>query len=446
MKYIIYSLLLVVLSQVGGWTSAEASYIELSPEYDIGLSGLFSAGTTTLEQRIVITDSPTTLCNSGTAYGGDLIYYGSNQLSLFTSTTTDRVTGGTDFDLVTFEAEHGDGDYVYFSANLSGCYGHAGADNTAYLFFSIIDGEFVFNTIPVEPTNTNTRIIRFYPAEDSTAATGTQAVGFDGYLNIDDWNGEPAYFSYLLIDIEPFNQTGCLLGAGDCPYVDVEQDLTTFGGFNYSTTTNLDQIGEDRHTACIYYDPITIFGFSFNYHVVCDDASFTVATGTGFLNLSNTIYDEWASGFASTTLNIANVCNILSSSFSMSNCLMGIIVPPASVIQDNLTILSQQAPWGYLFRLYDILNGSATTSTTTLPTIDYTWGTTSPFYGYDISFDPFGALASSTNILNEVNSDQVEQKSFREITEPVITLIVYLGLFFVVMNKLLKLKINDNVN
>jgi len=143
---------------------------------------------------------------------------------------------------------------------------------------------------------------------------------------------------------------------------------------------------------------------------------------------------------ASTTASLANVCLPFTGGFNIGDCLTLLIYPGDEVVSQQFAILRNYPPWGYGFRLYDLFSGNATTSTTTMPVLSYTAGTSSMLYvgNGTYTFDPFGTLLESGSIVNAV-SDQVEPKTVWEILEPVIKLIVYLMLGFIILNDLLKL-------
>jgi len=290
-----------------------------------------------------------------------------------------------------------------------------------------------------------TRIILFTPYTGTTVATGTQSVGFNGYLNFDDWNVEPAYFTFKDWGYRP-QAFGFVRDAFSCgtDCIQVEQDLNTFGAFSYSTTTNLQNLGTRNHEACIYYNPVTLFGYSFAYSKVCDSGVYTVSASS--TALTNSWLTDFQSAFSSTTATVATACSPLSSSFSMALCLSSMLVPPGDIMVQEVQGFKNIAPWGYAFRFYDIASGNATTSTSTLPVLEYSFGTSSPLYAIgltSISFDPFGTLSSSTSIVNTL-SDQAVPKTAWEILAPIINIIVYLMLGMMIINDLGFIKHKDH--
>ena len=138
---------------------------------------------------------------------------------------------------------------------------------------------------------------------------------------------------------------------------------------------------------------------------------------------------------ASSTASVASACNIFTGG-NMGDCLTLMIYPPDSTIQDDATILENLPPWGYAFRFYNLL--TATTSTSTLPTISYTFASSSPLASTigQIAFDPLGAIQQSGTLIDSWQSDQ-GGGNFFQIFEPIIKIIVYLALFMEIARELL---------
>lgn len=284
------------------------------------------------------------------------------------------------------------------------------------------------------PSN-QTRIAEFFPSKGSEVnATTSLTVGFRGFLNIDDWNSEPANYSFIVN-----NANG---GAhGNFGFAVNNVPLTTFGDFTYTTTTPVQTHDQLSFTACIQYNPITILGFSFAYHSVCDDWGVTVdahatSTATGFSQ-------EFQDALSSTTDTVTNLCNPFSADFSAGGCLGALIYPPGDILVGQFVALKSIPPWGYGFRFYDILSGNATTSTTTLPAISYTSASSSIFGITTFHFDPFSALTSTSSIVN-TKSDQAVPKTVWEIVSPLVHILVYFSLLFMVLHDLQVVRHNEN--
>jgi hypothetical protein len=112
-----------------------------------------------------------------------------------------------------------------------------------------------------------------------------------------------------------------------------------------------------------------------------------------------------------------------------------VVWPGQQAISDDFTIIQQTPPWGYIFRVVDILN--ATTTTTTLPTIDYTFASSSPMSVIgDIHFDPFGEIAQSGALINQMTSDRPDHATVWTIMMPIVNIFVYLVLFTMIVHDL----------
>lgn len=118
----------------------------------------------------------------------------------------------------------------------------------------------------------------------------------------------------------------------------------------------------------------------------------------------------------------------------MGDCLTLAIFPPPSDLDDDIQILKQTPPWGYAFRMYDILASS--TATTTLPQISYTFTGALSAFG-DIHFDPFGMLSQSGDLISEMKStDPTNPETVWQIFMPFIKIFVYLVLVLMIIHDL----------
>lgn len=131
--------------------------------------------------------------------------------------------------------------------------------------------------------------------------------------------------------------------------------------------------------------------------------------------------------------------------FDVLACVGVAILPPQSILDTDInefrTRFATIAPIGYLTRFIDILNAS-TTASTTLPTIAYTFGSTSPLGISTIEFDPFSTLDDPDNPLY-YTSDQAESKTVAEIFETPINIVIYLTLFLLIIREITSLNLSD---
>jgi len=283
---------------------------------------------------------------------------------------------------------------------------------------------------------TQTRIVSFIVPINSTIATGTNVVGFTGFISEEDFNDGPSYYTYSLQRISNGNTLGTMVVQTGAI------DITSDGYFDYATTVS-DMAGTYFQSASIAYSPWCLFGYCDPLGITSEEvvASGLFQAGTDPLN---TYAETWLSNletmFASSTVSVVTACNPLSGNFSISYCLTGLIYPGTDQVAGYLTQIRSQAPWGYGFRFYDIMNGTVSTSTVLMPKLTYTSASTSIFGIATFEFDPFQTLASSTNIIANAVSDQSEQKTVRQIFEPIVKMIVYLGLAFILIRKLFSIK------
>lgn len=135
---------------------------------------------------------------------------------------------------------------------------------------------------------------------------------------------------------------------------------------------------------------------------------------------------------------IVENCKPFSSFWSVSLCLNYLLYPKQDQVEANLEALKEdflsRVPVGYVTRFVVILTG---TTTVALPSISYTFGSTSPLYstfnGDPIEFDPFGALASVESPVNW-RSDQTTGKTLWQIVAEPLNYLLYLTLLFMIVH------------
>lgn len=294
-------------------------------------------------------------------------------------------------------------------------------------------GAFYTDTYSESPLDV-TRIITTVPEHASTTATTTsKSVGFTANIASGDYVSD-GYFNFY-IRRDGISQFAGPAMAGENGNI-ITKNPDAVSGFNtFSTTTALSVIG--KHTLHVEYrKPKTFIGIPFGYEIItATTTSFTVGQLNPFEQFQEDTASDLSDLIASSTASVADSCTPLSGSFGVGACLYALIVPTGSQMSDNIIVLRAIPPWGYVFRTYDILAGNATTSTSTMPTISYTTGTTSFIGATTFDFDPFGTLLDAGSIVN-TPSDQEEQKTVWEIMEGVINLIVYLSLIFMIIRDL----------
>lgn len=223
------------------------------------------------------------------------------------------------------------------------------------------------------PVDVSTRIDTVIPANASTTATSTAlSVGFSGYVNEDDWvSGE-----YLKIEVR-HSHDSCLQAAGvgflNC---DVRLSETyanvVDGTFSYSTTTPATQIGEYTINAGVYNPR----WYWWDEEVVATSTYFTAVEPTWL----DQVYSSHATSSpfhleyqntATSTEAVKNMCNPMSWGFSVSDCLLALMIPQNTegFAQYTRTQVLQKWPIGYITDLVDIFSATTTSSLTVLEAV-----------------------------------------------------------------------------
>jgi len=327
--------------------------------------------------------------------------------------------------------------------------------------------------------DTSTHFISVTPADGSVVAT-TTTLEADLFANLNDFNGVGLGFGSLFIKAKQDSASSCTTSlyksicqgenAPTAKQLQVYIGTTTStgilsGDYNMSDTVTFPTAGKwdityeiVTGTAPPWYCAQWLFGSDYcgiqysaivsttttiivGYKLPIDTVLETVASSSvhSYTDMSQTISDI----LASTTAQFADACNPIGGSFNAGNCLTLAFWPGSSAINDDFTILKETPPWGYVFRFIDILN--ATTSTSSLPKVQYTLSTTSPFYPYmtDITFDPLGAIGASGDLINQVRSDQAQPMTLWQIVMPAVNTIVYLTLGFMIIKDLTNIHKHD---
>lgn len=132
-------------------------------------------------------------------------------------------------------------------------------------------------------------------------------------------------------------------------------------------------------------------------------------------------------------------CTLWSGWWSVELCIQYLLYPNQVQVNANIESLKNEfltrAPIGYLTRFVALLS---TPATSTMPSISYTFASTSPFGGIinsgdPIEFAPFAALAAPESPIY-FKSDRDEPKTLWEIVGPITTQLVYLTLLLLIIN------------
>ena len=298
-------------------------------------------------------------------------------------------------------------------------------------FFAIYSGASV-------PPDTSTRIIDFTPADNSTT-TSPVTFSLHGYINPDDLTT----IKGVKLTLHNIDQNVILLGSLSPSDIYLfEGNATTSGDFYFSTSTPLGD-GNYRLEACI--ERTYFWGWIINIFSPindCQSHQFVVGEETFIGHISQSIWTETQSLFASSTATsttaLAGSCNPLSGDFSVTNCCAFLFVPDGKGLSDTMKsaregILSR-VPWGYLTRLYYLMNNSATstlpTFTTTIqvgPGDDMTPEQTT------LSFD-VGDMVAGAGALVDSIEDPIHGQTFRDVFYPIVQLVVALGVIITIVS------------
>ena len=210
---------------------------------------------------------------------------------------------------------------------------------------------------------------------------------------------------------------------------------TSSGSMSYTNTTTFGSIGRYKATATLWTPSIDVLGVTWGYHeYYASSTIFLVSTTTSFRRVQSIIVKKFNEAVASSSAAIASSCNPLGS-FDITQCIIALMWPGSSAIDDDLVILKQTPPWGYVYRVIDLL--STTTTSTTLPSISYSFASSSPMASLgDIHFDPFGTIADSGTLIASMKSDRSDAKDVWQIFMPVINIFIYAVLGFMIIHDL----------
>jgi len=137
---------------------------------------------------------------------------------------------------------------------------------------------------------------------------------------------------------------------------------------------------------------------------------------------------------------IASNCNPLSSSFDVSKCGIFLFTPGGmyfdKTMKDIKDGLLTRVPWGYFYRVFDIMSNPSKTSlpAITIPVQMGPGNTDTPGYE-NISFDPGDMIAGAGDLLDSIR-DPFTHKNARDVFEPMVQLTIALAVVFVIIQDL----------
>lgn len=320
--------------------------------------------------------------------------------------------------------------YLHVYTYTSGGGGYVKADSVSLYGFLTTNLEVVL-------PDTSTRFISVVPVNGTTTAT-TTVFGASVYINESD------YVEDMYLHVNFVNNTlqngigGSALDAWDSAFGGFDFPIVSAGLSVFSTTTVFTNIGDTYGYYSVHRPNSTwlIGSLLPPVDVIATSTKFTVVSKTGLDIAMSSTSDALISALLTGTTTIPVLsCNL--SGFDLQNCLISLIIPNSQLLQSDYERLRHLAPWGYVLRFYDILVGTASS---TLPVISYNFASSSPLSAIGtISFDPFGTVIETGNILNSAVSDQSVSKNVWDIMEYPIRIVIYLMLFFMILHDLTKI-------
>jgi len=184
--------------------------------------------------------------------------------------------------------------------------------------------------------------------------------------------------------------------------------------------------------------------------LIATTTRFTVVEQTGLdiavMNGAQSVVEYILTG---TTTTPVLDCN--PSGFSLTACLVSLIVPPSNVLESDFTQIRDgflsRVPFGYVTRFMEIALGEASS---TLPTLSYTFPDDFPaeqMAGVDLTFNPWGEFYTDGSLVkDELVSSGDDPKNIWEIMQPLINIIVYLALAMLIIKDLTAIHPNHRQN
>lgn len=285
-----------------------------------------------------------------------------------------------------------------------------------------------------------TRIISMLPENGTTTPSGVpvdfELTYFINESDLDSWVG-------VVVDFENIDQNVLLSELSPNTYHFIDNHFATSSGlFTYATSTVL----ADGNYRVSGYLTRSYLGLNDIWSGINTSAidelhnQFIVGTSTTLGNLSQSLFTDVNSLISSTTISTTTAamragCVPWSGSFDVDLCVTYLLVPSSEQLNSAMISLRDgvltKAPVGYVTRFIDIISAS---STVAMPTISYTFATSSALASIGtMTFDPFGALSSTTNILHSAVSDQGGGAVW-DVIGLVIKIAIYLALVLMIVH------------
>jgi hypothetical protein len=286
-------------------------------------------------------------------------------------------------------------------------------------------------------SETTTRVRITSPMTDELVAS-TSEITFNVYVVLEDYESGMA----VELEVSPQAPTLCfgvcqiLPGLTQFKAQKQSFPVTGFGLTSYSTTTTYQVNGRQNITVALKRP----FGITnlFSGLTVDTDSTFPILVGS---TAHDKIYDKLASStraLLDTNFDIDNSgCNPFVS-FDIAYCVASMLTPDEGSFRLLLSAahdgFMQAQPLGYVTRFMDILTSTATTS---LPVISFTMPAGLGFAGDNFHFDPWPYFYTDGSPLKtQLKSLGDDPKDVWQIFEPIINIVIYLALLFMIIRDL----------
>lgn len=298
-----------------------------------------------------------------------------------------------------------------------------------------------------------TRVDNTYPNNGQTIATSSSPTifTFDGYINTDDWNSSSQYSWVVSKSRKCANPlSGCTEYLPQDELFRVRESINSSGDIDESYIKQITELGE--YFMFIDYTKGTycVLGFCLGDEIVYSTSTtFTVSTTTNRDLLRKKAEKNIQDMGKEADDNTFSKCRI--TDFDLLACSFTVVdylfIPNngSKLIMELKEGALSHPPIGYITRFVSVLNS---TTTTPLPSLSYTFSTSSSsalspiLGGQKLEFSPFDYMYASGTPLTEIKSDGANglpEKDVWDIFSPIISIIVYGTLLFIIVNDLMKL-------
>jgi len=262
---------------------------------------------------------------------------------------------------------------------------------------------FVYSDTAGAVCSNDSCIYSHVPTSSSVVATSsTFSLAVTGNVGSSDTSG--AYLSIRVYNNAGFSSNNlvgpifAINGFQTGWYENVFENSLAPGGFTFSTTTDLQQVGQ--YTMVVQIRKLNFFFF--DTLVVEKRVPFLVATSTNFDLAQDQLADE-ISDIASSIGYVADTCSFnWTTTFSIIGCVKYLIIPSPLQIQNTITLarddILTRFPWGYFTILYDMLTDD--TASSTPPVFAMTLQPGIGGAGKTLSFSPFELLAEQLDFID----------------------------------------------